>query len=74
MLSVLGKERQGFPLKSNGVRSYAKGMAERFNLRYEEMDGNTNLLERMIARDWREDFVVTEPGQEISFERFMDGP
>jgi len=24
-----------------------------------------------IAGDWREDFVVTEPGQEISFEQFM---
>jgi hypothetical protein len=35
------------------------------------MDGSTTLLERMIAGDWREDFLVTEPGQEISFEQFM---
>jgi len=52
-------------------RAYARRMAERFSLRYEEIDGNTTLLQRMIAGDWREDFVVTEPGQETSFEQFM---
>jgi hypothetical protein len=52
-------------------REYSQKMAARFNMRYEERPGTSALLRRMVEGDWRDDFVVVEPGQEITLEHFM---
>jgi hypothetical protein len=51
-------------------RKYSRDMAERFHMRYEEMEGTSALLERMVKGEWGEDFVVAAPGQEITLEQF----
>jgi hypothetical protein len=51
-------------------RMYSRDMAERLNMRYEEMAGTSELLKRMVKGDWEKDFVVAAPGQEITLEQF----
>ena len=53
-------------------REYAQAMAARFRLRYEEMDGTTEWLGRMMAGKWSEGFVVTQPGESIELRHFTD--
>jgi len=52
-------------------RELARGIAERFGLRYEELEGSTALVEKMINGPWDDDFVVVGPGQEIRYDQFM---
>jgi len=53
-------------------RKYSQEMAARFHMRYEEVNGNSVLLERMMKGDWGNDFIVVEPGQELTLEHFMN--
>ncbi len=51
-------------------RDYARRVAERFGLRYEELEGSTALVRKMIFGPWDEDFVVVPPGEAIRYEPF----
>jgi len=51
-------------------RDYAQKMAERFNLRYEELPGSDSLVQQMIFGPWDEAFVVVPPGEEIRYEQY----
>ncbi|HEY4688379.1 MAG TPA: DUF1638 domain-containing protein [Anaerolineae bacterium] len=51
-------------------RDYARRMAEKFNLRYEEIDGSPALVRKMIEGPWDEEFVVVPPGETITYEMF----
>ncbi len=51
-------------------REYARAMAARFSLRYEEIDGTPEWLRRMMAQQWDEDFVVVQPGERIELKHF----
>ena len=51
-------------------RTYSRDMADRFHMRYEEMEGTSALLDKLVKGDWGENFVVAEPGQEITLEQF----
>lgn len=51
-------------------RDYARRVAERFGLRYEELEGSTALVRKMIFGPWDEDFVVVSPGETIRYEPF----
>jgi hypothetical protein len=51
-------------------RDLTVNIAERFNLRYEEIQGSDSLLKKMIYGPWDEDFVIAAPGQTISFMDF----
>ena len=54
-------------------REYARRTAERFNLRYEEIDGSMELVKKMISGPWNEDeFIVVPPGESIRPEHFFD--
>ena len=55
-----------------GDRRYSLAMAARFNLRYEEKLGNSELLRRMVDRDWGSEFVVVDPEQSITLEHFLN--
>lgn len=52
-------------------RKYARDMAGRFAMRYEERPGSSELLRRLAAGEWNaEDFVVVKPGEEVRLEHF----
>ena len=42
--------------------NYAKIAAEKLGLKFERLDGNRSILEKMLAGDWDSDFVIIEPG------------
>jgi len=51
-------------------RHYARRTAERFKLRYEEIEGSTSLVTKMINGPWEDEFIVVPPGGVIEFEHF----
>jgi hypothetical protein len=53
-------------------RSYAREMADKFGMCYQELDSTSELLERMVKHDWKDDIIVVEPGQEITLEHFIN--
>lgn len=52
-------------------REYARRTAERFNLRFEEIDGSDALVKKMIHGPWDEEFVVVAPGEMIRYDHFF---
>ncbi len=57
-------------LNQETYRAYAQKTAEHFNLRYEEVEGSTGLIRKMMSGPWDEEFVVTPPGQTIHYTDF----
>lgn len=51
-------------------REYARQASEKFDLRYEEIDGSPALVKKMIAGPWDDEFVVVLPGETITYEMF----
>jgi hypothetical protein len=54
-----------------GDREYAHRFAERFGLRYEEMESSSRLLQKLGSGDWDEEFIVVKPGEEVALEKFL---
>jgi hypothetical protein len=52
-------------------RDYARRTAEQFGLRYEEIEGSTVLVKKMIHGPWDDEFIVVPPNQVIQFEQFF---
>jgi hypothetical protein len=52
-------------------RDYARRTADRFGLRYEEIEGSSALVKKMIYGPWDDDFVVISPGGVIEYEHFF---
>jgi hypothetical protein len=52
-------------------REYAKETAERFGLRYEEIEGSPKLVKKMIDGYWDDEFIVVQPGQVTRIEDFL---
>lgn len=52
-------------------RAYARRLAERFDLRFEEIPGSNALIRKMLFGLWDEDFVVVPPGETIRYEHFF---
>jgi len=56
-------------------REHARSMAERFNLRYEEIQGSDAIIRKMLYGPWNDEFVIIPPGKTVSFFDFReDGP
>ena len=56
-------------------REHARSMAERFNLRYEEIQGSDVIIKKMLYGPWDDEFVIIPPGKTISFFNFRkNGP
>jgi len=53
-------------------QAYCQRTAARFGLRYEEIPGSTALVNKILYGPWDDDFVVTHPGETISFRDFRD--
>jgi hypothetical protein len=52
-------------------RDYARRTAAQFSLRYEEIQGSTDLVNKMINGPWDEEFIVVQPGEAIGLEHFL---
>src|SRR5208337_876151 len=52
-------------------RDYARRTAERFSLRYEEIEGSTELVTKMVNGPWGSDFVTVPPGSAIELSHFF---
>ncbi|MBK5093509.1 MAG: DUF1638 domain-containing protein [Actinobacteria bacterium] len=53
-------------------RDFARGMAEIFDLRFEEIPGSNRLLLKMLQAEWDGEFLVIDPGGEVKLSDFMD--
>ncbi len=51
-------------------REYARKVADKFNLRFEEVKGSDELIYRTLYGPWGDDFVVAQPGQTIKYTDF----
>jgi len=51
-------------------REYTQNTAQKFNLRYEEIQGSNDLIVKMLNGDWAEEFVVVGPGEAITYNHF----
>jgi len=52
-------------------RVYSRRTASRFGLRYEEIEGSTALVKKMVHGPWDEEFVVVPPGEAVCYEHFF---
>ncbi len=52
-------------------REYTQHTAQRFGLRYEEIEGSNALVQQMIFGPWDESFVVVQPGEAIGYSHFF---
>jgi hypothetical protein len=51
-------------------QAYARNIAEKFNLRFEEIEGSPSLVKKMVFGPWDNEFVVVEPGQTVKYTDF----
>jgi hypothetical protein len=73
-LTLKNYTRLGFintgPHDLERYRAYARRTAEKFHLRYEEIDGSPALVKKLIAGPWDGEFVVVPPGETITYQMF----
>lgn len=55
---------------SDKYREYTKSTAEKFDLRYEEIQGSPDLVKQLVFGPWDENFVVVPPGQVVQYSDF----
>lgn len=56
-------------------RERARSLAERFGLRYEEIQGSDALIKQMVYGPWDDKFITIPPGKTVSFFDFRkNGP
>jgi hypothetical protein len=53
-------------------RAAARSMADTLELNYEEIPGSNRLLRMMLDGDWNSEFVVVEPGEDITLSMFLN--
>lgn len=54
-------------------RDQARRLAERWNLRFEEIQGSDALVRQILFGPWDEGFVVIPPGETVRYEHFFRG-
>lgn len=55
-------------------REKARAAAERFGLRFEEIDGSPTLVEKLLFGPWDQECVVVPTGERVRFEDFVGDP
>jgi len=55
-------------------REYAQRTAEKFSLRFEELEGSPALVKKLVFGPWDDEFLVVEPGQTIQYVDFTNNP
>jgi hypothetical protein len=53
-------------------RDFARGMAEIFELRFEEIPGSNRMLLKMLQGEWDGEFLVIDPGIEVPLADFLN--
>jgi hypothetical protein len=53
-------------------REYARSTAEKFELRFEEIEGSPDLVKKMVFGPWDGEFVVVSPGETVSYQDFAN--
>jgi hypothetical protein len=54
-------------------RAAARSMADTLELAYEEIPGSNRMLRMMLDGSWNSEFIVVEPGEEVSLAPFLTG-
>jgi hypothetical protein len=52
-------------------RNYTQQTADKFNLRFEEIEGSDSMVKKMIFGPWDDEFVVINPGETFSMDQFF---
>ncbi len=52
-------------------RQHSKETAQKFNLRYEEIQGKSDLVKKMLFGPWDDEFVVIDPGESSTYQHFF---
>lgn len=52
-------------------REYTRRLAERWDLRFEEIQGSNVLVRKMLFGPWDDDFVVVPPGETLTYQHFF---
>ena len=74
------KNYEGFCLVDTGAfdlekgRQSVKGTAEMLDLGYTEAKGSIRILEKLLRREWDDEFYVLEPGEEFQQMEFLRHP
>jgi hypothetical protein len=55
----------------DGYREEARQLAQRFDLRYEEIEGSNALVKKLLQGPWNDEFIVVPPGQELLHEHYF---
>jgi Protein of unknown function (DUF1638) len=55
-------------------RERARATADRFDLRFEEIEGSPSLVEKLLYGPWDEECVVVERGDVVRYEAFVRDP
>ena len=55
-------------------RAYTQRLAERWDLRFEELQGSNTLVRKLLTGPWDDDFIVVPPGEAIRYEHFFPTP
>ena len=53
-------------------RDTSREIAKEFELNFEEIQGSSSMIEKMIAGPWDEEFLVVMPGQTIEYQDFVN--
>jgi hypothetical protein len=53
-------------------REYSKKTADEFGLRFEEIDGSSALVEKLLFGPWNDEFVVVPPGGTVTYQDFAN--
>lgn len=53
-------------------REISKQIAEEFGLNFEEIQGSSSLVEKMIFGPWDSEFLVIHPGQTVLYQDFVN--
>lgn len=53
-------------------RQLARQTAEKFSLRFEEIEGSPALVKKLVFGPWDDEFLVVEPGQTIQYTDFVN--
>ncbi len=54
-------------------REFTQRLAERWDLRFEEIQGSNSLARKMLTGPWDDEFVVVPPGEVVRYEYFFPG-
>ncbi len=52
-------------------REFTQRLAERWGLRFEEIQGSNSLAHKMLTGPWDDEFVVVPPGEIVRYEHFF---